>query len=52
MSVSVIILAYNQQDFIEKAIRGVFMQKINFPVELIISDDCSPDNTDEVIQET
>ena len=52
MSVSVIILAYNQQDFIEKAIRGVFMQKINFHVELIISDDCSPDNTDEVIQKT
>lgn len=51
MSVSVIILAYNQQDFIEKAIRGVFVQKINFPVELIISDDCSPDKTNEVIQE-
>ena len=50
MSVSVIILAYNQQDFIEKAIRGVFVQKIDFPVELIISDDCSPDKTNEVIQ--
>jgi glycosyltransferase involved in cell wall biosynthesis len=50
MSVSVIILAYKQQDFIEKAIRGVFMQKIDFPVELIICDDRSPDKTDEVIQ--
>lgn len=50
MSVSVIILAYKQQDFIEKAIQGVFMQKINFPVELIICDDCSPDKTDEVIK--
>lgn len=49
-SVSVIILSYNQQNFIEKAIRGVFMQKINFPVELIICDDCSPDKTDEVIR--
>lgn len=49
-SVSVIILSYNQQNFIEKSIRGVFMQKINFPVELIICDDCSPDKTDEVIR--
>lgn len=48
--VSIIVLAYKQQDFIEKAIRGVFMQKIDFPVELIICDDCSIDKTDEVIQ--
>ncbi|KQK27309.1 hypothetical protein AR438_03635 [Chryseobacterium aquaticum] len=49
-SVSVIILSYNQQNFIEKAIRGVFMQKGNLPIELIICDDCSIDKTDEVIQ--
>jgi len=50
--ISVIILSYQQEQFVEKAIRGVFMQKINFPIELIICDDCSPDKTDEVIQKT
>ncbi len=48
--VSVIILAYNQQDFIEKAINGVFMQKTDFPIELIISNDCSPDKMHETIE--
>ncbi len=48
--VSVIILSYKQEDFVEKAILGIFKQKINFPVELIICDDRSPDETDKVIQ--
>lgn len=52
MIVSVIILAYNQQIFVEEALQGIFKQKINFPVELIICDDCSTDKTDEVIQKT
>ncbi|MFY1045278.1 glycosyltransferase [Chryseobacterium sp. GP-SGM7] len=49
-SVSIIILTYNQQSFIEETLKGIFMQKIDFPVELIICDDCSTDRTDEVIQ--
>lgn len=47
--ISVIILSYKQESFIEKAIRGVFMQKGNLSIELIISDDSSPDNTQKVI---
>lgn len=47
---SIIVLTYNHQDFITKAIEGVFMQKVNFPIELIICDDKSPDNTDKVIK--
>lgn len=50
--ISVIILSYKQEQFIEKAIRGVYTQKGNHPIELIICDDCSPDKTDEVIQKT
>lgn len=48
-TISVIIISYKQERFIEKAIRSVFMQSGNLPVELIISDDASPDNTQEVI---
>ncbi|WP_265427510.1 glycosyltransferase [Chryseobacterium sp. YIM B08800] len=49
--VSIIVLTYNQENFIEKNLQGIFMQKVNFPVELIISDDCSPDNTSFIIEE-
>lgn len=48
--ISVIILAYNHQDYIAKAIESVFMQKIACPVELLISNDNSSDNTDEIIR--
>ncbi|MBW7675612.1 glycosyltransferase [Chryseobacterium chendengshani] len=49
--VSVIVLTYNQEKFIEKNLTGIFMQKVNFPVELIISDDCSTDQTALIINE-
>ena len=49
--VSVIVLTYNQEKFIEKNLQGIFAQKVNFPVELIISDDCSTDQTVTVINE-
>lgn len=48
--VSVVVLVYNQEDFIEHNLQGIFMQKTNFPIELIISNDKSTDNTDNIIQ--
>lgn len=50
--VSVIMITYGHEEYIEKAIESVFSQKTNFPVELIISNDCSPDNTDAVVKNT
>ncbi len=47
--VSVVMITYGHEKYIQQAIEGVFMQKTNFPVELIIANDCSPDNSDEVI---
>ncbi|AMC10863.1 hypothetical protein Lupro_06225 [Lutibacter profundi] len=46
--VSVIMITYNHEKYIEQAIEGVLMQKNNFEVELIISNDASSDNTDEI----
>lgn len=48
--VSVVMITYGHEKFIAEAIDGVLMQEINFPVELIIANDCSPDNTDIIIQ--
>jgi glycosyltransferase involved in cell wall biosynthesis len=49
--VTVIILSYNHGTFISEAIRSVFLQ--DYPsIELIISDDCSTDNSAAVINDT
>lgn len=48
--VSVIMITYGHEKYIEEAIRGVFLQKTNFPFELIISNDKSPDSTDEIVK--
>ena len=48
--VSVCMITYGQEKFIEQAINGVLMQECDFEVELILANDCSPDKTDEVIQ--
>ena len=48
--VSVIMITYGHEKYIEEAIRGIFLQKTNFPLELIISNDNSPDFTDEIVK--
>jgi len=47
--VSVCMITYNHSEFIVQAIEGVLMQITDFDVELIISNDASADNTDELI---
>lgn len=51
-TVSVVMLTYGHQHYIEQAINGVFLQKTDFPVELIIANDCSPDKSDDIIRKT
>ena len=48
--VSVVMITYGHEKYIEEAIKGVFLQKTNFPLELIISNDKSPDSTDEIVK--
>lgn len=43
--VSVHMLAYRHERFLAKAIEGVVAQVCDFPIELIIAEDCSPDAT-------
>jgi len=43
--VSVLMITYKHEQFIEQAVRGVLNQLCNFKFELIVADDCSPDNT-------
>ncbi len=42
-------LTYNHGEFIYDAVSSVLNQQVNFDCELIIADDCSPDDTSEII---
>lgn len=48
--VSICMITYNHKNYIEEAINGVLMQECDFYIELIISNDNSPDATHEIIQ--
>jgi glycosyltransferase involved in cell wall biosynthesis len=43
--VSVHMLAYRHERFLAEAIEGVIAQICDFPIELLIAEDCSPDGT-------
>lgn len=47
--VSVLMPAYNHGLYIADAIEGVLMQKTDFAIELLIGEDCSTDNTREIV---
>jgi glycosyltransferase involved in cell wall biosynthesis len=49
MKVSVLLLSYNQAEFVAKAIQSVVSQQTSFSFELLISDDCSTDGSREII---
>lgn len=51
LKVSVCMITYGQEKYIREAIEGVLMQECNFEVELILANDCSPDQTDNVIED-
>lgn len=50
LKVSVVMITYGHERFIEEAINGVLMQQTDFEVELIIANDCSIDGTDAVVE--
>ena len=49
--VSVVMITYGHEKYIRQAIEGVLMQQGDFNLELVIANDCSPDNTDVIISE-
>ncbi len=48
--VSILCATYNQKDYIAQCIEGFLMQKVNFPIEIIIHDDASTDGTAEIVR--
>ena len=50
ITVSVAMITYGHEGYIKEAINGVLIQECKFNIELIIADDNSPDNTEEVVR--
>lgn len=46
--VSVLMITYAHADTLAQAVESVAFQETGFPFEIIVSEDCSPDNTREV----
>jgi glycosyltransferase involved in cell wall biosynthesis len=44
-------ITYNQEAYISEAIEGVLKQSCDYPVEVIIGEDCSTDNTREICRQ-
>src|SRR3972149_1616418 len=51
MKVSVVIITYNHENFIEQAINSALFQITNFDYEIIIGEDCSKDKTRDIVLE-
>jgi len=43
-------ITYGHEKYVGESVESILMQETNFDFELIIADDCSPDNTEEVIK--
>lgn len=49
MKVSVLIVTYNHEKYVERAIQSALDQKTNFDYEIVVGEDSSPDKTREII---
>lgn len=49
--VSICCITYNQENYIRDTLEGFLIQKITFPIEIVIHDDASTDATAKIIQE-
>lgn len=47
--VSIVCITYNHEKYISQAIDSFLMQETDFPFEIVIGEDCSPDNTREIL---
>ena len=48
--VSIVVTTFNHEAYIEACLRGIAMQQCDFPFEVLVGEDCSTDNTRDVLK--
>ena len=48
---NVLLITYNHEKLIRRCLQGVINQKVNFPIEVIVGEDCSTDGTRRILLE-
>ena len=48
---SVEVTTYNQKDYIAQTLQSILNQKHSYKYEILVSDDCSTDGTQDIIKE-
>ncbi|MDR1562528.1 MAG: glycosyltransferase [Dysgonamonadaceae bacterium] len=51
MKISIILISYNQQQYIRDCLDGLIFQDLPFEYEIVVADDCSTDDTLKIIEE-
>lgn len=49
--VSIAVITYGHEKYIKQALDSILMQDVNFNYEIIVGEDCSPDNTRKILLE-
>lgn len=49
--VSIVVTVYNHERYIRRCLEGIAMQKTQYPFEVLVGEDCSPDGSRAVLQE-
>ena len=49
--VSIVCITYNHEPYLRQTLEGFLMQETNFPVEIILAEDCSTDGTRSICEE-
>lgn len=47
---SVLVVTYNHEKFLEQCLKSALSQQINFPIEIVVGEDCSTDRTREIVK--
>lgn len=50
IKVSIIMVTYNQERYVDQALKALVEQKVDFKFEIIIGDDASTDNTPQIVK--
>jgi glycosyltransferase involved in cell wall biosynthesis len=51
VKLSVLVVSYNHEQYIGEALDSILAQQVDFPIEIIVADDCSTDHTADIIRQ-